>query len=116
MLWATFLPNHRDVITAMDLFTVPTLAFRVLYCFFVIEHDRRSILHFNVTEHPAGPWMVQQPREAFPGSCPYRCALLDGDAKFGTAVTDALTTDGMKLARTRAQAISTQSPVRAKRR
>ena len=55
MLWATFLPNHRDVITAMDLFTVPTLAFRVLYCFFVIEHDRRSILHFNATEHPNRP-------------------------------------------------------------
>jgi hypothetical protein len=51
-LWATFLRNHREVITAMDFFTVPTLTFRVLYCFFIIEHDRRKILHFNVTEHP----------------------------------------------------------------
>jgi putative transposase len=54
-LWAAFLRNHRDVIAAMDFFTVPTLTFRVLYCFFVIEHDRRRIVHFNVTEHPTGP-------------------------------------------------------------
>ena len=28
-LWATFLRNHREVITAMDFFTVPALTFRV---------------------------------------------------------------------------------------
>ena len=39
----------------MDFFTVPTLTFRVLYCFFVIEHGRRKILHFNVTEHRRAP-------------------------------------------------------------
>jgi hypothetical protein len=98
-LWAASLRNHRDVITAMDFFAVPTLTFRVLYCFFVIEHDRRRILHFNVTEHSTGPWIVRQLREAFPESCPYRYALLDGDAKFGTAVTDVLATDGMKPVR-----------------
>ena len=95
-LWATFLRNHREVITAMDLFTVPTLTFRILYCFFVIEHDRRKILHFNVTEHPTGPWIVQQLREAFPESCPYRYTILDGDAKFGQEVTDLLRADGIK--------------------
>jgi len=46
--WLTFLQNHRDVIAAMDLFTVPTATFRVLYCFFVISHGRRRVLHFNV--------------------------------------------------------------------
>jgi putative transposase len=97
--WSAFLRNHRDVIAAMDFFTVPTLTFRVLYCFFVIEHGRRKIVHFNVTEHPTGPWIVQQLREAFPGSCPYRYAILDGDAKFGKEVTDVLTTDGMKPVR-----------------
>ena len=92
-LWSAFLRNHREVIAAMDFFTVPTLTFRVLYCFFVIEHGRRKILHFNVTEHPTGPWIVQQLREAFPESCPYRYAILDGDAKFGKEVTDLLTTE-----------------------
>ena len=80
----------------MDFFTVPTLTFRILYCFFVIEHDRRKILHFNVTEHPTGPWIVQQLREAFPESCPYRYAILDGDSKFGQEVTDMLRADGIK--------------------
>ena len=47
--WLAFLENHREVILAMDFFTVPTLSFRVLYCFFLIEHGRRRILHANVT-------------------------------------------------------------------
>jgi len=37
-----------------------------IYCFFVISHDRRRILHFNVTKHPTSLWIVQQLREAFP--------------------------------------------------
>jgi hypothetical protein len=42
--WLAFLHNHREAIVALDLFTVPTVTFRVLYCFFVIEHGRRRIL------------------------------------------------------------------------
>jgi hypothetical protein len=95
-LRAAFLRNHRDVIVAMDFFTVPTLTFRVLYCFFVIEHGRRRIVHFNVAEHPTGPWIVQQLREAFTESCPYRYAILDRDGKFGEEATDLLTASGMK--------------------
>ena len=34
----------------MDFFTVPTITFGVLYCFFVIRHERRRILHFNITK------------------------------------------------------------------
>jgi putative transposase len=45
--WLTFLHNHRDVIVAFDFFTVPTVTFQFLYCFFVIEHGRRKILHFK---------------------------------------------------------------------
>ncbi len=50
--WSAFLKNHRDAIAAMDFFTVPTATFRVLYCFFMISHSRRRILHFNATEQP----------------------------------------------------------------
>jgi hypothetical protein len=50
--WAAFLKIHREAIAAMDFFTVPTLTFGVLYCFFVIHHDRRRILQCNVTRHP----------------------------------------------------------------
>jgi putative transposase len=61
-----FLSNHREAIAAMDFFAVPTLTFSVLYCFFVIAHDRGRILHFNVTRHPSSVWVIQQLREAFP--------------------------------------------------
>jgi len=98
-LWAAFLRNHREVIAAMDFFAVPTITFRVLYCFFVIEHGRRRILHFNVTEHPSGPWIVQQLREAFPESGSYRYMILDRDAKFSDQVTDLLTSGGVNPTR-----------------
>jgi hypothetical protein len=50
--WAAFLANHREAIVACDFFTVPTLTFQLLSCFFVIEHRRRTILHVNVTRAP----------------------------------------------------------------
>ena len=67
--WLAFLQNHREVIAAFDFFTVPTLSFRSLYCFFVIEHHRRHILHFNATAHPTSDWILQQLREALPLPC-----------------------------------------------
>jgi len=54
--WVTFLRNHKDDIAAMDLFTVPTASLRLLYGFFVIEHGRRHIVHFNATFHPTAAW------------------------------------------------------------
>jgi len=88
--WLTFLRNHREAIAAMDLFTVPTITFSALYCFFVIRHDRRRILHFNVTKHPTSSWIVQQLREAFPfGSAP-RFVIFDRDAKYGLEVPSAV--------------------------
>jgi putative transposase len=64
--WSTFLRNHREANAAMDFFTVPTIKVSLLYCLFVISHDRRQIFHFNVTKHPTSLWVVQQLREAFP--------------------------------------------------
>jgi putative transposase len=68
--WTVFLRNHRDVIAAMDFFTVPTLTFRLLYCFFVIEHGRRRIVQFNLTDHPTGQRIVQQLEGNIPGTLP----------------------------------------------
>lgn len=85
---------------AFDFFTVPTLSFRTLYCFFVIEHGRRRILHFNVTLHPTSDWIVQQLREAFPLPCPYRYVLFDHDAKFGDDVLHFLQSSDLKPVRT----------------
>jgi putative transposase len=63
--WPAFLHNHREAIAAMDFFTIPTITFGMLYCFFVIAHDRRRILHFNLTKQPTSPWVIQQLWEAF---------------------------------------------------
>jgi hypothetical protein len=88
--WLSFLRNHREAIAAMDFFTVPTITFRVLYCFFIISHDRRQILHFNVTRHPTSTWIVQQLREAFPYQSAPRFLVLDRDAKYGLEVPAAI--------------------------
>ena len=102
--WLAFLQNHREVITALDLFTAPTVTFRVLYCFFVIEHERRKILHCNVTQHPTAEWIVQQLREAFPESCRYRYVILDRDSKVDAEVMAFLKAAGLEPKRTSAQA------------
>ena len=64
--WRTFLENHVKNLVSVDLFTVPTLRFQVLYVFLVLAHDRRRILHFGVTAHPTAEWTAQQLRDAFP--------------------------------------------------
>lgn len=50
--WKTFLTNHVGQLVSIDLFTVPTLRLKVLFVFVVLAHERRRVLHFNVTEHP----------------------------------------------------------------
>ena len=64
--WRTFLENHAQQLVSIDFFTVPTIRFQFLYVFLVLAHDRRRILHFNVTAHPTAEWTGQQLREAFP--------------------------------------------------
>src|SRR5215469_6266177 len=64
--WRTFLENHVQQLVSIDFFTVPTIRFQILYLFLVLAHDRRRILHFNVTAHPTAEWTAQQLREAFP--------------------------------------------------
>src|SRR5215475_11270675 len=98
--WLTFLRNHREVLAAMDFFSVPTITFGVLYCFFVLGHDRRRILHFNVTRHPTSAWIGQQLRETFPYESPAKFLLLDHDAKYGTEVPVAIRTMGIRAVRT----------------
>ena len=74
----------------MDFFTVPTITFGVLYCFFVISHDRRRILHINITKHPTSSWIIQQLREALPFGAAPRFLIHDRDAKYGTEVPAAI--------------------------
>jgi putative transposase len=102
--WLTFPNNHREVIVALDFFTVPTITFQLLYCFFVIDHQRRKILRCNVTAHPTANWVIQQLRETFSGEEPYRYAILDHDAKFNAEMITFLKSTGLKPKRTSVQA------------
>jgi len=81
--WRTFLENHVSQMVSIDFFTVPTIRFQVLYVFLVLAHDRRRVLHFNVTAHPTAEWTGQQLREAFPFDQIPRYLLRDRDAIFG---------------------------------
>jgi transposase InsO family protein len=98
--WRTFLANHREALVAFDFFTVPTVTFQLLYCFFVIEHERRKILHCNVTAHPNAEWVVQQLRATFPEADPYRYVIFDRDTKFDAEVVAFLKLTGLEPKRT----------------
>jgi putative transposase len=93
--WLSFLRNHREAIVAMDFFTMPTVTFHLLYCFFIIAHDRRRVLHFNVTDHPTSTWITQQIRETFPDEAGARYLILDHDGKYGFEVPAAIRAMGI---------------------
>jgi transposase InsO family protein len=98
--WTTFLRNHRDLIAGMDFFVVPTVCFQLLYVWFAIDHRRRRILHFNVTESPAGCWVIQQLRHAFPGDPTHRYLIFDNDAIFSDSVACSIRELGLDPKRT----------------
>jgi hypothetical protein len=81
--WRTFLDNHVGSLASIDFFTVPTATFRILYVFFVLAHDRRRVLHFNVTEHPSAVWTAQQVVEAFPEDTVPKYVIRDRDGIYG---------------------------------
>jgi transposase InsO family protein len=93
------LSNHREAIAAMDFFIVPTLTFGVLYGFFVIAHNRRRILHCNVTRHPTSTWVIQQLREAFPFDSAPEYLIFDRGSNFNTEVVDTINSFGIKSKR-----------------
>ena len=64
--WRTFLDNHVLDIAACDFFTIPTVTFRVLYVFIVLRHDRRQVVHVNITTNCYAEWTAQQIINAFP--------------------------------------------------
>ncbi len=82
--WKIFLRNHMQDLVAFDFFVVPTVTFRVLFVLVILAHDRRRIVHFNITEHPTAHWTAQQVVEAFPWDEAPRYLLRDRDHIYGT--------------------------------
>jgi transposase InsO family protein len=84
--WKTFLHNHIPQMVSVDFFTVPTITMRVLFVLIVLEHDRRKVLHFNVTEHPTGSWTAQQIVEAFADRDAAQYLIRDRDSRYSAEV------------------------------
>ena len=74
--------NVKDLVS-LDFFTLPTATFKVLFVFIVLRHDRRRIVHFNVTEHPSAEWTAQQMVDAFPWDTAPRYLVRDRDQSYG---------------------------------
>lgn len=94
--WRTFIKNHVGSLASIDFFVVPTVAFRLLYGFVVLRHDRREIVHFNVTASPTAAWVSQQLRNAFPFDAAPKYLIRDRDGIYGQQVRDALEQMGIK--------------------
>jgi putative transposase len=49
--WPTFLKNHAKDMVSADFFVVPTITFKLLFVFVILDHDRRRPFHFAVTSN-----------------------------------------------------------------
>src|SRR5205809_6907643 len=81
--WRTFLTTRVRDLVSIDFFTVPTAGLRVLFVLVVLAHDRRRVLHFNVTAHPTAAWTAQQIVDAFPDDSAPSYLLRDRDKIYG---------------------------------
>ncbi len=86
--WRAFLANHSKELVSIDFLVVPTATFRLLYVLVILSHQRRRVVHFNVTAHLTAAWTAQQLVEAFPEDTAPRFLLRDRDAIYGQTLTD----------------------------
>ena len=94
--WKTFLKNHHNVIAAMDFFVIPTVNFKTLYVFFIIDHKKRKIVLFNVTENPISKWVKIQLRDAFSFDSIPKYLIFDRDKIFSSEVKQFIKDMGIK--------------------
>jgi putative transposase len=81
-----FLKNHIGTMASMDFFVVPTATFRLLYVLVILSHDRRRVVHFNITDSPSAVWVARQLRQAFPFETAPSYLIHDRDGIFGAEV------------------------------
>jgi transposase len=94
--WRTFLKNHMTSMRSIDFFTVPTATFRIFFVLVILSHNRRQIVHFNVTPSPTAKWTAQQVIEAFPWDTAPKYLLRDRDGIYGTIFRQRLENMGIK--------------------
>jgi putative transposase len=98
--WRTFLDNHLENLVSVDFFVVPTVLCKVLFVFVVLAHERRRVLHINVTDTPTAQWTAQQLVEACPWETAPRYVLRDHDAVYGLAFSSRVQTMGIHEVKT----------------
>src|SRR6266403_124745 len=94
--WKTFLCNHADGIASMDLFVVPTISFRLLYGFLILQHCRRELVWLGVTARPSAHWIARQLTEAYGWQQTPRYIVRDRDCVYGDVVIQRLRTMGIR--------------------
>jgi transposase InsO family protein len=94
--WWTFVRNHAPEIAAMDLFVVPTLAFRLLYGFIIVRLDRRELVWIAVTRNPTADWIARQLTEAFPWDSAPAYLIRDRDRAFAPVVCQRMRAMGIR--------------------
>ena len=94
--WRSFLHNHMHCLAAIDMFVVVTSTFRLLYALIVLGHDRRKVIHFEVTETPTQDWLARRMTEAFPWDTTPRFLLRDRDASYGQTFRDRVAAMGIE--------------------
>jgi hypothetical protein len=82
---------------------LPTVRNQVLFVFLLLAHDRRRVLHFNVTANPTAAWTAQQIVEAFPWQEPPKYLLRDRDKIYGQACKKRVSAVGFEEALTGAR-------------
>jgi putative transposase len=94
--WRAFLAAHARDLVAVDFFLVPTLTFRLLFVFLLLRHDRRELVHVNVTDYPSAVWTARQVIETFPEETAPKYLLRDRDAIYGEAFSRCVDTMGIR--------------------
>jgi len=80
--WRSFIKDHMAQTAAIDLFAVPTITFRVFYCFLMLRHHRRQVVHFNIAPNPTAQWTARQVMQAFPYDSAPRLLVRDRDCGY----------------------------------
>lgn len=94
--WRTFLKNHAKDLVSVDFFTVPTVKFNILFVFVVLAHNRRKLIHFNITQNPTAQWTAQQIIEAFPWNEAPKYLIRDRDGVYGNYFRNRVKRMGIK--------------------
>src|SRR5512139_3282830 len=94
--WRSFLRNHMHDTAAVDMFVVVTARFQLLYALIVLGHERRKVIHFDVTQNPTQVWLARQITEAFPWDTAPRHLLRDRDTSYGQIFRHRLAAMGIK--------------------